>query len=318
MKGRTLAILVAILAVLGGLALLLDASRKRETEGSGKLLFKEMDRTEKIDKIRIDSREGKESVLEKRGDAWIVASENGKPADQKAVNDLLEKLKTFHADQVVSTNPANQGTFQVDSTGTEVWLSGGGKEIAHFFVGKPGSDYASTYVRAANTDRVILVPEYLTSVFDRGDTWREKTLFSITQEDVKTYEFVSPSKGRLRLVNDGGTWKLEEPEQGTTDAQKASVAINSFGRLRAYGFADDQTPESAGTGADTTHVTVTTADGATHTLIIGAPAPSNRFYVQKQGSDQIVTIPRGAVNTMLAGKELYLTDSAIPPGGIRK
>ncbi len=298
MRGKTLLFLLGILVVLGGVAAIIDTTRRHATETTSALLFPGL-KTELVDKIRINA-EGKETVLEKRGDVWQVASEDGHVAEEKAVKDILDRLPKFYYDQVVSTNPANQSLFKVDSTGIEVWVDQKGKEIAHFYVGKPGPDFASTYVRAASSQRVIQVPEYLPSIFQRGETWREKTIFSLTQQDVNRYEYSSPTRGRLLVTKDAsGVWHMEEPDTGVVETSKIGIAVGAFSRLKAAGFADTLSAAAAGIEADSTRVAATLADGTSHVLQVGLPAPSLRHYVRRQGSDQIFTVPAGALNTMM-------------------
>jgi hypothetical protein len=305
MRGRILLMLLAILVVLGGTALLIDNGRRKATESSGKPLFPGI-KTESIDRIKIKS-EGKEAVLEKRDGKWLVQSEGNKPAEPKPVADILDRMTKFFADQVVSTNKANQALFLVDSSGTEVWVDQKGKEIAHFFVGKASDDWSSTYVRAADSDRVILVPEYLPSLFQRGESWRERTIFELDATNFTRYEYVSPKRGRLVAIKDeSGNWKMEAPEAGEIDSAKMAPVIQSVRQLKAAGFGDDISPAAAGLEPDTTKVTATLADGSTHVLIIGGSAPSNRTYVRREDSDQIFAIPNGRVKAMMPPKEALL------------
>jgi Domain of unknown function (DUF4340) len=221
-------------------------------------------------------------------------------------------MTKFFADQVVSTNKENQPLFMVDSTGTEVWVDQKGKEIAHFFVGKSSDDWSSTYVRAADSDRVILVPEYLPSLFQRGESWREKTIFSLDKANFRRYEYVSPSRGHLVAAKNESddNWTMEAPENGSIDAAKMMRAVNAFSQLKASGFGDDVTAAGAGIEPDSTKITATLADGSTHVLVFGGGAPTNRVYVRKEGSEQIYTIPSGRLKDLFPTTEMLLTKPA--------
>jgi hypothetical protein len=216
-------------------------------------------------------------------------------------------MTRFFADQVVSTNKANQSLFQVDSTGAEVWVDQKGKEIAHFFVGKPSDDWSSTYLRPADSDKVILVPEYLPSLFQRGDSWREKTIFNLEADNITRYEYASPKRGHLVLIKgEAGKWTFEAPEAGEIDPAKMSPLIQAVRQLKAVGFGDDISAAAAGLAPDTTKVTATLADGSTHVLVVGGAAPSNRVYVCREGDDQIFTVPISRVKSLLPPKEALL------------
>jgi hypothetical protein len=309
MKGRTILVLLGVLLILAAAATLFETNRRRATTASGDLLFPDL-KVEDVDRIEITDTGGQEVVLEKQGERWRVASEGGRPAEPKLVTDILDRLPKLTADQVVSTNPERQALFQVDTSGVVVHVSQKGKRTADFIVGKPGPDFLSTYVRAAGSDRVIQVPEYLPSLVSGHATWREKTLFALEQDNLRRYEYQSPSRGHLLLTRDeAGVWSLEQPETGTADESRTSILLRTFGTLKVREFADTVSVEAAGLGADTTWVQATTADGVVHRLQIGGSAPRNQRYARRQGSDAIVTIPGGSVNTMMPVKEILLTPS---------
>ncbi len=310
MRGRTILILLAVLVVLAGMATLIEKGRSGKTRLKGAQLIPGL-KTELVDGIRFRA-EGAEVALEKKGNAWVVASEGGFAAEKKPVEDILAALRKCTADEVVSTNRANQGLFMVDTTGTEVWVAQQGKEIAHLFVGKPGPDMLSTYVRPASSDRVILTPGYLPSLFQKRDTWRLKTLVSAKPEEVRGFEYVSPTRGELVLAkSEGGEWRMEKPDTGRVDMSRFNFALRTLSPLKADGFADAIDPMSAGFGADTTHIRISTVDGSTYTLQVGAPAPDGKTYVRLEGDTQIYTMPRGRLNTMMIPPPILKS----PPAG---
>jgi hypothetical protein len=298
MRGRTILILLAVLVVLAGLATVIEQGRNRKTHLKGAQLIPGY-KTELVDRIRFRS-EGKNVSLEKKGNEWVVASEGGFPAEKKPVEDILEALRKATADEVISTNPANQGVFMADSSGAEVWIDQQGKEIAHLYIGKPGPDMLSTYVRSAKSDRVILAPGYLPSLFQERDTWRMRTMISVKPEEVTRYEYVSPSRGEVVLSkSEAGTWRMEKPDTGRVESDRLTFPLRVVAALKAEGFADGVDPTTAGLGADTTHVRITTAGGATYTVQIGSPAASGRNYVRLEGGDQIYTMARGRISSLM-------------------
>jgi len=298
MRGRTILMLLAVLVVLGGIGILFEAGRNRQTHVSGAILFPGL-KTEVVDRIRVRWSK-KESVLEKKNGKWLVASEGDHPVEPHYVSDILERLPKFYADEVVSTNPANQSVFMVDTSGVEVWVDQSGKEIGHFIVGKPGPDFLSTYVRPAGSDRVILVPDYLPNLFQRSDTWRARTIFQLNPDSIRSFEYQSPSRGHVVLKKtDAGNWRMESPDTGQVNASTVQMPLRSFATLKAAGFADTVSAATAGIEPDTSRIDVTTADGSDYTLHVGGPTAMNRCYARKKGDDQIITLPRGAINTMM-------------------
>ena len=299
MRGRNILILVIVLALLVVVAIYSETSRQKSTRTSETLMFPGLN-TELVDRIQILS-DGEETILEKQGDQWVVVTEGGFPAEPRLVNDILDRLPKFYAEQVISTNPDNRSLFQVDSSGVEVWINQEGEQIGHFIVGKPGPDFLSTYVRAADSDEVIQVSEYLPSLFKNQKTWREKTIFDLSLDDVLSYEYDSPSRGHVLVSRaEGMGWELQEPATGMIDNESMiSTAMQSFCRLRAADFADTVTVADTGIEADTSWVSATLADGSTHKVRFGLPAERNRNYARKDGSEHIVLLPRGAISTMM-------------------
>ncbi|MFN8547703.1 MAG: DUF4340 domain-containing protein, partial [Candidatus Eisenbacteria bacterium] len=183
MKPRQTLILALVLVVLAGVAGLVEANKKRQRSPQGSTIFPAF-KLDKTDELEIHGK-GQEVRLEKKGDAWMVATEGGYPADQKNTKDLLAKISAFKSTDVVATRKESHRTFEVDSTGIEVKAMSGGKVTADFIVGKPGPDFMSSYVRPADKDAVYRVPVYLPSMVDRsGDTWRNKTVVEAEKEKI--------------------------------------------------------------------------------------------------------------------------------------
>ncbi|MDM7914782.1 MAG: DUF4340 domain-containing protein [Candidatus Eisenbacteria bacterium] len=319
MRARTLLVLFGVLVVLVAAAMLFDSSRRRATTVSEKQLFPKL-QVEQVDRIRIVSHDeasaatGKETILQKRGDGWVVETEGSHRAEPKFIDDILQRLPRFYYDNVVSENPEKQSLFHVDSTGIEVWITQKGTDVAHFFVGKGGPDFLSTYVRAAESNRVIQVPEYLPSLFTRGNSWRARQIVDIDPEQIRRIEYVSPSRGQLTLARDEtGAWMIESPEKAPADPAKMKIALRSVANMRATDFGDDVTPEQAGVAADTTKIQITLADGSTQVVQVGGPAPRNQIYVRRQGTDEVMTLPKGQINTIFVSADFLKQASEVEP-----
>ncbi|MBD3163153.1 MAG: DUF4340 domain-containing protein [Candidatus Eisenbacteria bacterium] len=312
MRGRTILILLIVLIVLVAIALLYEQSRKRETRPADEAFFPDLV-TEEIDRIRIAPADKDTVLLVKRDGDWFVESDGGHAAEEAKIEDLLEQLPKFHADQVVSTNPENRSLFKVDSTGIRIWIWQGGETIGDFIIGKGGPAMMTTYVRPVDSDRVLQVDASLPHMVDQR-TWRQERIFSLDQTNIEAYEYSSPSRGELRLVRGvDGSWMLEEPEEAPADSTRLRIPLGSFARLRTVEWADTLGPEEAGTAADTSWVRAKLADGSVHKLRVGLPTKRNRVFAQKEGQEQIFVIPLGAVNTMMPPPETFMKAPSPPP-----
>lgn len=117
-------------------------------------------------------------VLEQQGGRWFLKEPIAYPADPVAVTTAIGKGRTIVMAGLVSSNPAKQSLFQLDSTGTLVRIFERGAEKAVFRVGKPSASYQETYVRVEGSNDVYLTRDRLTQVFSKTvREWRDRTIF---------------------------------------------------------------------------------------------------------------------------------------------
>jgi hypothetical protein len=316
MKPRTTLILAAILIVLAAVATLFETSKKKTRLSAGKPVFSAFT-VKGADAIEISGK-GKPVQLRKRGDVWVVATEGWHEAEAKYPKELLEAVDKFSTTALISTAVDKHATFEVDSTGTVVRISGGSKLLADFIVGKAGPDYMSTYVRPSGQNRVYLVPAYLPSMVNRADTWRKTTILDLDQASITGYtaknskETVTVEKGA------DGSWKITEPTQGTAKPDIVSMILRSLAQVRSTGFADTtMTADQTGLAADTASVTVRTTDGSSYTVIIGASNERNQSYTKLADNPTVYLVPRGRWNTVFRSLGSLMAPEATPAEGAK-
>ena len=111
-------------------------------------------------------------------------------ANESFVAEAVGKGMRLEISKPVSSNPENQFKFEVDTTGTRVQVYERGALKSVFFVGKAGSSFTETYIRAAGSTEVYLTNGVLTSTFNRRlEDWRDKTVFKTEQEGIKSVKF---------------------------------------------------------------------------------------------------------------------------------
>ena len=115
MKPKNTLILAAILVVLAGAAIGVQYSRQKSFSPTGSSIFPAYSPA-KADGIDIDSK-SKPVKLRKQGQKWVVATEGWHEADPKAAQDLIDDVSKFTSANLISTSPAKQTEFEVDSTG---------------------------------------------------------------------------------------------------------------------------------------------------------------------------------------------------------
>lgn len=139
-----------------------------------------------IDKIEIAQlTDGVE--IKRDGDNWQVADRNSRGgvsppagwrlADHSRVSSALGSFGGLENGPLVSENPDKQSLYRVDDTsGLKVrGYDASGKITFDVVIGKNGPDFASTYIRRANENKVYLINRPITGVFStRADDWLTK------------------------------------------------------------------------------------------------------------------------------------------------
>ncbi|MEZ4650451.1 MAG: DUF4340 domain-containing protein, partial [Candidatus Eisenbacteria bacterium] len=297
MNPRMTALLAGVLLLLGGLAFFLEQRNEEAKAPSTDKLFPEAtaDAIDAIDLVK----QGIETKMEKRNGTWIVLTENEKAADPKAVEELLADVDKLTNSDLVSTNKANHEVYEVGDTGVNVTFAKDGKDVAEFVVGKPGSDFNSSYIRPTDGDDVYRVQTYLRLKVDRGARgWRNKTLLDVPQEDILAFSATSGDTVN-RFERDGAGWKATVPFEGKVIEPKVmDIVMNSLAKITATGFADTIDVATAGLEPPQRYVTVETADGKKHVIVIGDENPSRQTYTRVEGDDQTYLVPVGRWNTI--------------------
>jgi hypothetical protein len=289
------------LVALAGLAAVYGVLQLVGARESGPLPLFPAFRAEAATKISLRG-PGGGAVLEKRGGIWVAASEGSYPAEADAVERMLEAVQGFSRKDMISSNPDKQALYQVDTTGVAVAIEGaGGKVLAAFVVGKLGPDYQSTYVRAANSKRVILAPGHLSSVFPSGKpSWQDKRIFAYQAADLTEIGIEKPGTSLVLRRASDGKWVIGQPEGAECDANKANRLARALAGLRSEDFAGHAPVPRAGVDRPDSSVSFKTSGGAEEKLVIGHGADGGRFYAAKGKGDVVYLLGAQNVKTLLA------------------
>ncbi len=134
-----------------------------------------------VDKMEIISATGT-VVFERQGGKWMITSPLRYAADEAAVTAAVGKGRDLKTTNLVSSNPAKQSTYSVDSASTLVNVYANNTRVASFRVGKPSSSWTETYVRQEGSTDVFSVEGVLNTTFAKQpNDWRDKTIFKTDQ-----------------------------------------------------------------------------------------------------------------------------------------
>lgn len=148
-------------------------------------------------------------ALAREGDIWSLSAPLRARADQRLVAAAIGQGASLTRKTLVSSNPAKQQLFQVDSSSALVRVFAKGAEVGAFRIGKPGPTYTETYVRKEGSNDVYLTDGMLSMVFAKpARDWRNKSLLSFRPEDVQTVQFHFGDT-TFALTRTDSTWSVD-------------------------------------------------------------------------------------------------------------
>jgi hypothetical protein len=226
MSARIVAILVVLLAVLGGAALLTQredsARRPQNTSTLGQLLFKDLKAAD-IAQIRIV--EPKSTLtLSRREDGWVIGERGDFPADFAKVREFVVKAVSLKIAQSEPVGEKDRSRLSLDASATQLELAGtDGKPLAKLLIGKklfrsePENPEKALgdgrFVMLPGDDKsVLMISDPLLQATAKSAEWIDKRAFQI--ERVKTLAVRYPGGDSWRLVRaaENASWKLAKQQ----------------------------------------------------------------------------------------------------------
>lgn len=292
MKGKQLALVLVLLAVVGGIALFLNhrnsaAWSETATTTSGKVLDFPLN-----DVSQVTIKEGgAELNLAKKDEVWTVKERADYPADFAKISALIRKLWELKPVQDVKVGPSQLARLQLtepapgSTSGTLLDLKGAGdKRLAAVLLGKKnlrnpdqpageGGGFAvGRYVMAQDgSNRVFLVSDTFEEIEMKPEQWLNRDFIKIENAKSIAVEGTTPAM-TWKIVRDAAAapWKLADAKPGEEMDNAKVSSLASY--LTAASFADVLPPNApvTETGLDKpSTVRIETFDNFVYELRIG-------------------------------------------------
>ena len=323
MNARVAAILVVLLAVLGGAALLYQreqgARRPDNAATLGRTLLKDLQAAD-IAAIRIVEPKATLTV-QRKDDRWVIAERADFPADTGKVREFVIKVIGLKIGQSEPLGEKDRARLNLDPSGTKVeFKAADGKELGAFTVGRRYfKREVDNPAKAIPDGRFIglpgdagtayLVGDPLTHAAASSAEWIDRTSFQV--EKVKTLEVRYPAGGawRIERAGDNAEWKLAGAKPGEKlDISRANAASYS---LQLLELADVAPKDVADTGLDKPiTVDATTLEGVSYSIKVGKLAGEN-YYVSFTSSGNHKAEDKAAREKMLAQHVLLIPKSKL-------
>lgn len=128
-----------------------------------------------VDKVVLASREGT-VTLAKTSSGWEA---DGSPATTAAVGNFWKSVAKTKFDEIVSTNPANQGTFGVSAPlARTITFFAGREKKAELTIGSPTDSPETFYLKVGGGKEVWTATGALGSTPFSPDAWHAKPIFT--------------------------------------------------------------------------------------------------------------------------------------------
>jgi LysM repeat protein len=282
---KSTAMLLTLLLVLGAIVLLvLPSEEERMTSDSRPPVSFSVD-SASVTGISIE-RPGKTLSVEKVGGVWTMTSDGDRRADPAAVGQVIGGLSRFRTGSLISDNPAKQGLFQVDSTGSLVTLTDREGNSTSIIIGKMGPSFSEVYFRMPGSSEVYLGTGITTWTLNRDPSeWRDRTVFASPAEALT----------RVKIVSAGRSQEFEKDSSGwMSGGQKVSTEtmnpiLTTLAGIRADDFIDS------------------TVDFGTapSTVEISGPASAKlNFYRLKSDTNKYAVVSSASPQTFIVGKHV--------------
>jgi hypothetical protein len=326
-NARVAAILVVLLAVLGGAALLYQreqgARRPDNAATLGRTLLKDLQAAD-IATIRIV--EPKATLtIQRKDDRWVIAERADFPADTGKVREFVLKVIGLKIGQSEPLGEKDRGRLNLDASGTRVELKAAdGKDLGVFTVGrKYFKREVDNPAKAIPDGRFVALPSEVGTAYLVGDPltqaaansaeWIDRTSFQV--EKVKTLDVRFPAGGawRIERSGDNAEWKLAGAKPGEKlDVSRANAASYSLQLLEVADVAPKDVAQDSNMSGLDKPITVdaTTLEGLSYAIKVGKLAGEN-YYVSFTSSGNHKAEDKAAREKMLSQHVLLIPKSKL-------
>jgi hypothetical protein len=326
-RGRNTLILLVVAAALGAYVYFVEAKRTPAAEpGPGgstpEARVKVFDKLDsgKIDDLTIKGSAGEQTHLKKTGNAWQIVEPVQSPVDETEVTGLVTNLGTMEADRTVDDNPKDLAKYGLAQPRVELAFTAGDKTPRKLLIGAKTPTGGGLYAKLANDNKVILIPAYLESTFDRTTfQLRDKSILKIDRDKVDSFEIATAASGSgktatpgvtMKFAKQGESWKMTAPVAARTDSSAVDNIIGRLatGQMKALTAQDASAADLAKYGLAKPEIQVTLGAGSARSgLLIGKAAEGTDLYAKDASRAIVFTLEKAVADDIKKSPDDYRT-----------
>jgi hypothetical protein len=289
MKNKTTVILGAVFLVLVVAYLVIYMNPKDVSRGAFPIFEVRPD----VDKIEFKNVKRGSIVLERTDGTWFITNPIQEKAYDPEVNQLLKFLFETEVDGVVTSRVDARDNYSVgDSTGTNLILFSGGKQVFEAVVGRQSIEVGHTYARRNGSSDIELWRGMMSQeVIRTANNWRDKTVFSYNGSDVTLIEVAEGKQKRVMTLSDS-TWTFSD--NGSVmeiDQNRSKMLVDAIANLNCDDFGSDSDKERTSSTKPDLRISFKVRNGDSHYVDVWKPVtPTGNYLMMKEKSDLVYSV----------------------------
>jgi hypothetical protein len=256
---------------------------------------------ESISSLRLTHNKQRLTLLRREGGWQVRDAARVAPADEEAVDQLLQQLQLLQTSVTLPNDTAKLQAYGLQQPRQAITVN---EQETIEFGNKPPVGAGAVYARV--NAQVALLPASLADAATHTFIqWRDKAALRIDPEQVTQFSIEAPEMNATFVQTQGGpvqtttadgtaAWKIRQPLEADADSEVVQRFVEAMASTRAAGWLDEKPKDLSKWGLHKPTATIVVNQGnETHTLRIGLKLQQG-YAAQNSASDAVFVLPNGA------------------------
>lgn len=235
------------------------------------------------------------SAVRKGEKQWEISSPAGLEADSEQWEMLASNLGRIERGDVVVTGPSDLAQYGLAQPAIKVTARMADSRILSVAFGGENPQKTNSYAKLGDKDEVFLSANSWTGLFRKSLTdLRNKKVLDFDADNIDSVSIVTAAQD-LQFQKSGTDWNFKKPApmaDSPADGSELSSLLSTLQFAQASDFAEiGLDAKAAGFDAPPLKIVLHDAQaGKDHSLLVGKPAPADRYYARDEARPAIFLI----------------------------